>query len=193
MSTTRILGLVLMSVGFVGAAFASVRELDSAKLGWHTINWLYYAGFFAVGVAGVVLIRAGAQKASTHAHKISADLETIETALDKLVGKLDTLDRHRDRLTVFDVSRRIDEQLAPDLNAFVDARESLIHRYGLQPYADLMSEFAAGERRINRAWCASVDGYVDELWLCVERAKHHMTRSQELFKSYQQQVGLAII
>ena len=34
-----------------------------------------------------------------------------------------------------------------------------------------MNEFAAGERYINRAWSASVDGYIDETLTYVTKAR----------------------
>ena len=46
----------------------------------------------------------------------------------------------------------------------------MIHVFGIQNYADVMSNFAAGERYINRVWSASTDGYVDEVREYLERA-----------------------
>ena len=56
----------------------------------------------------------------------------------------------------------IDDKLRNDLRRFADARESMVHLFGLQAYADIMSSFAAAERYLNRVWSASVDGYIDE-------------------------------
>ena len=56
----------------------------------------------------------------------------------------------------------IDLKLRNDLRRFADARESMVHLFGLQVYADIMSNFAAGERYINRVWSASADGYAEE-------------------------------
>ena len=38
----------------------------------------------------------------------------------------------------------------------------MVHLFGLQVYADVMSAFAAGERYVNRVWSASADGYRHE-------------------------------
>jgi hypothetical protein len=46
----------------------------------------------------------------------------------------------------------------------------MIHVFGMQNYADVMSNFAAGERYINRVWSASTDGYVDEVNMYIDRA-----------------------
>ncbi len=48
------------------------------------------------------------------------------------------------------------------MRRFADARESMVHLFGLQTYADIMSDFATGERYINRVWSASADGYDSE-------------------------------
>ena len=46
----------------------------------------------------------------------------------------------------------------------------MIHVFGMQNYADVMSNFAAGERYINRVWSASTDGYEDEVRAYLVRA-----------------------
>jgi hypothetical protein len=76
----------------------------------------------------------------------------------------------------------IDDRLALDLATFVNARETMIHIHGLQAYADVMTQFAAAERSINRAWSASADGYIDEVWICLDRAKTLMTNAQQTLK-----------
>ena len=76
---------------------------------------------------------------------------------------------------------RIDTKLRPDLTRFVDARESMVHLFGLQTYADIMSHFAAGERYINRVWSSSADGYDDE-------ATRYLGRAVEQFEDAQRQL-----
>jgi hypothetical protein len=53
--------------------------------------------------------------------------------------------------------------------------------FGIQNYADVMSNFAAGERYINRVWSASTDGYVDEVHKYLERARAQFTEGQQHF------------
>jgi hypothetical protein len=78
----------------------------------------------------------------------------------------------------------IDEKLRPDLRRFVDARESMVHLYGLQTYADIMSEFAAGERYINRVWSSSADGYDHE-------ANSYVQKAAEQFRHAETQLAAA--
>ncbi|UCF23021.1 MAG: hypothetical protein JSV72_19445 [Ralstonia sp.] len=188
MSGKRMIGFVLMVVGFLAAAFVAVRQADSTGLEWNTIEWKWYLPAFVIGAAGVVVLRMTARGAETHAHKLDADMQTLATSLERLVAKLAEFVGRRESIDVYDVHKCIDAELVEDLGAFVDARESLIHRYGLQPYADLMSRFALAERNINRAWSASADGYVDEVWASMQRAKEEMAEAQALFQRYQQDV-----
>jgi hypothetical protein len=69
-----------------------------------------------------------------------------------------------------------------DINDFVEAREAIIARYGLAKYAEMMDNFALGERALNRAWCASADGYIDELHICLERAEVRLRAARDIVK-----------
>lgn len=180
----RLLGGLLLAIGFFGAAFVTVRHSDSTGLEWQTIEWSWYAMPFVGGVLGVVILRATAKATDTHAHKLDSDLATMESSLDAIVERLTAMCANWKTIHVYDVHDRIDEVLVPDLGAFVEARESLIPLYGLQHYADLMSEFAGSERYINRAWSASADGYIDEVWASLDTALGKMSKARELLAEY---------
>ena len=181
----RILGVLLLLAGFLGAAFVTVRTKDSKEKEWRSIDWTWYAPPFALGVVGVVVLRVTAHAGRTHSHKLDADLRTLDSSLERIVVRLREWLQQRDQINVYDVHQRIDDELVEDLAAFVEARETISHVYGLQQYADLMSQFALGERNINRAWSASADGYIDEVWKSVENAEHLMSESQRLLRQYQ--------
>jgi hypothetical protein len=57
----------------------------------------------------------------------------------------------------------------------------MVHVFGMQNYADVMSNFAAGERYINRVWSASTDGYADEVNLYLDRALSQFREAHEHF------------
>lgn len=174
-------GIALLLIGFFGASFVAVRELDTksdgTKLEWQTVNWLHYGGFIALGVVGVVLIRTAAAGAKGETHVVAADLQTMKSSIEDINRELAEMVAARETMNVYDVHERIDAQMATQLAAFADARESLITAYGLQPFADVMTQFATGERAINRAWSASADGYVNEVWNCLERASGFMQKA----------------
>jgi hypothetical protein len=49
-----------------------------------------------------------------------------------------------------------------------------------------MSNFAAGERYINRVWSASTDGYVDEVILYLGRAREQFREALVHFREIQE-------
>jgi hypothetical protein len=170
----KYLGIMLVTLGFIGAALASV---------WHTDQtpWLYYLPALGVGVLGVGALkmhrRQNLGSAETHVSQVqnlTDCLQRITLALQELSQQLETSDS-------VEVHAEIDRRFADDLNTFVENRQSISHAYGLQAYADIMSSFAAAERYLNRVWSASADGYIDEVRSYLARAQEQFTHSlQEL-------------
>lgn len=180
----RILGFLFLTVGFFGAAFICVRHADAEELLWQTLEWGWYGLAFGLGVTGVFILRITAKGAETQSYKIEADLQAMESSLSAVVTRLCAMRTGRESIGVYEVHGKIDAELAEDLATFANARETLIHCYGVQEYADLMTRFAGGERLINRAWSASADGYVDEVWICVDKATEQMEGAQTLLHRY---------
>lgn len=165
------LGFGLMSFGFLGGAYTLVQYPDR-------IAWVPYGILFAVTAAGSAMLRVAQGKSGGAAAKVSADIDTIRASLQQLVDKviaLNRADREGDKL--FAVCQRIDADCMDPINAFVEAREAMIHRFGIAEYATMMDSFALGERALNRAWCAAADGYIDEVNLCLERAESHLAKA----------------
>ncbi len=161
---TKRAGMLLVTLGFLAAAWVGVQD-DT------TIAWGPFAIASFVGVLGVVLARRGVRAEAEHAETVATNIETIRQSLENLAEKVARLNREQETTWVYDVHGRIDELLLDDIRAFVDARETIAVRWGLQAYADVMSHFAAGERYINRVWSASADGYVDEVAEYLQRAE----------------------
>ena len=175
----RMVGILLLALGFFGGAFEATRQADAVGAEWETIRWPWFGGYMILGVGGIVMIRAARADARGQTHKVETDLATMTTALERLTNNVGALRENQAATNVYDVHQRIDADLATDLAEFADARETLITLYGLQPYADVMSEFAGAERSINRAWSASADGYIDEVWICLERAHEMLARARD--------------
>jgi hypothetical protein len=180
MDALRPVGFVLFAIGFVMASFFAVRQTDSVGAEWLTIQWGWYANGFVVCLIGVVIIRLTGRSADTHADKVTAGLQDCEESIERIAGRLSSMFHHRETIDVYDVHRRIDDEIVEDLAAFANARESMEHRFGLQPYVSVMSRFALGERNVNRAWSASADGYIDEVWKCISRAEVEMSAAKQL-------------
>lgn len=160
-------GQVLMWAGFLAAALVSTRQTAE-------IDWTAYAGTFAIGAMGVVILRATAKRSAEDQAAATVGLAALADSLNNIRDWLREQIRNRNSIGVYDIHRRIDEEPVHDLRAFADGREAIIDACGLEVYAAVMSEFATAERTINRAWSASADGYVDEVWLCLERAESLM-------------------
>lgn len=170
----RRIGLVCLWSGVLGGAFVSVRHVEH-------IEWGLYAAAAALAIAGVVILRRTAGAAAFGAARVRQDVSTLRGHLETiLAGLQDILDR-RNEGSVYDVRDRIDAALAEPLGAFADRRETLIAAHGLEVYADVMTRFAGAERLVNRAWSASADGYIDEVWPCLERAAELMHEAKDRF------------
>lgn len=168
------LGFSLITAGFlVGSYYAVLRE--------DGVPWGYWAVGLAVGVAGVALARFGAKQSATSADRLTGNLSVIQGSLAKLVTEAEALHGELPSMNVYEVRHRIDQRFMVELNSFVEARESIRHRYGVQAYADVMTDFATGERTLNRAWSASTDGYVDEVARSVIKAETHFRQAREKF------------
>ncbi len=160
-------GYVCLAVGFLTGAFITTRHKDK-------VEWPAFGACAAIMFAGLVSVRSAA-RADHDDHEVHhGSIETLTKALTSIVGKLSAMNRDRDSIDVYDVHGRIDADFMTDLGDFVDARESMIPIFGLSAYADIMNAFATGERNINRAWSASADGYIDEVWASLARAEARM-------------------
>ena len=111
-------------------------------------------------------------------------LDRSVDSLEKIVGNLEDMKGAGDAIATDSLRDEIDARLRNDLRRFADARETLIHLFGLQVYANLMSNFAAGERYINRVWSASADGYDTE-------ARTYLGKAATQFRDAQAQLQAA--
>lgn len=156
-------GLLLVALGFVSGALIAVLDLE-------TVQWKHFALGAALGVAGVVLMRATDVRSQQDSTLLNTNMDTIQASLDRIVTNITDLNADKENISTHDVHGRIDKLFQDDRIAFVEARASISHKYGLQAYADVMSAFAAAERYLNRVWSASADGYQDEVYLYLDRA-----------------------
>ena len=119
--------------------------------------------------------------------KLSENIRAVETTLAAIVQNINTLNSERHSINTYDMRFRIDELFPDDLAGFVEARESIAHRYGLTAYGQIMSSFAAGERYLNRVWSASADGYIDEVSAYIEKARDQFTNSLNAIRELKKQ------
>jgi hypothetical protein len=166
-TTGKRVGSAIMAVGFLWGSYVTVQFP-------HGVVWTTYAVAFTITLIGAVIIRIAQSKSGAAADKVASDMSTIESSLTTLVERVRKMNADKEEADVFSFSKRIDDECMESINDFVEAREALIHRHGLTRYAKVMDHFALGERALNRCWCASADGYVDEVALCLQRAEDQL-------------------
>ena len=166
----RTTGFLLLVAGFLAGAYATSLDVEQ-------VNWNLFAVAAIAAIVGIVLV-----KRADNAH---AQSETVlETNRGELRESLDNVVRDLTEMTASQIDTgdalraQIDNRLREDLRRFAEARESMVHLYGLQTYADIMSSFAAGERYVNRVWSASVDGYDKEAETYLGKAARQFAEAQ---------------
>lgn len=189
MSITRLSGHILLWCGFLAGAYLAVQHVENVVDKWDTIRWPLYFGALAIGTIGVVILRTTQKQAATHSDKLDADIKTLEVSIKNLLAELSALIEHQKTTDVYEVHKLIDSQLMASIDDFVLARSTLIHTYGLREYAELMTDFSIAERNINRAWSASADGYLDEVWLSLERADRQLQTVAQHLLDYKKQLA----
>lgn len=177
----KAIGYLLITAGFLAGSLIAVQTEAN------DIQWSWFAPALMVGVAGVVLARVGQNLESRDADTLSDNVDQLTNSMDRIVEKITRLCGQREQMHPYEVHGRIDELFPADLNTFVDARTSIAHVYGLPAYADVMNEFAAGERYLNRVWSASVDCYIDDVHEYLQRAQHQFEEARRKLKTLREQ------
>ncbi len=190
----RLLGQILLWTGFLGAAVASVWRLEIANDPWSTVPWGWYGGSMLVGVCGVIMLRASMNIAAGDSATVDANVSTLGSCMDQLLVHIGELRSTLADSAPLDVVHFIDEKCAGPFSDFADARYALVQLYGLQAFAEIMTQFASGERFVNRAWSAAADGYMEEAGASLERAEGHLQRASEQMRvlAAERSAGMAI-
>ncbi|NIM19890.1 MAG: hypothetical protein GTO51_06550 [Candidatus Latescibacteria bacterium] len=160
----KFFGFLLVAVGFLAGAY----YLTGAR---GSVIGTGFAISFAIAIVGIVILRVVTRKRKGAKEKVISEVKTVEQCISRLAEGVDKLEKEKDTIDVYDLSKEIDDRFNEDLERFVDARESIAIAFGLNAYASVMSHFAAGERYLNRVWSCSVDGYIDEAHIYLGRAR----------------------
>lgn len=170
------LAYLLLTAGFLVGAYATALDVVS-------VHWTIFGIAALAAAAGVVIAKREDRAVARSGAVLETNRGHLNEALANIVRDLAEM-TGGEPLRGKELRDRIDARLRPDLRRFADARESMVHLYGLQTYADIMSEFAAGERYINRVWSATADGYDEE-------ARNYLLRAVDQFREAQQQLAAA--
>jgi hypothetical protein len=167
---------LLLAAGFLIGAYATA--LDDQD-----VNWQLFIGAALAAIVGVIIARRQDSSVARSASVLEANRgelnESISNVVQDLSRMTDGTPAKGDELRDW-----IDAKLRPDLRRFAEARQSMVHLFGLQTYADIMSNFAAGERYVNRVWSASADGYDGE-------AEKYLGKAIDVFRDAQKQLAEA--
>ncbi len=156
------IALLMLACGFLGGAYITALDIKD-------VDWLGFSIAASLAIAGVILVKRSDRAAATSGGLLETNRNELNESLGNVVRELGQIIA-TPAMKGEALRNRIDEELRPDLRRFADARESMVHLYGLQTYADIMSEFAAGERYINRVWSTAADGYDEEAEIYLKRA-----------------------
>ncbi|MDJ0918087.1 MAG: hypothetical protein QNJ05_10000 [Woeseiaceae bacterium] len=153
-SSMKNIAYALLAAGFLGGAYVTALDIEH-------VDWLWFGIAAVAAIAGVILAKRADKAHATSGEMLKNNRDKLNESLDNIVRELESLAEGPEKKgeTMRDW---IDDALRPDLRRFAEARQSMVHLYGLQVYADIMSEFAAGERYLNRVWSMTADGYDEQ-------------------------------
>lgn len=181
----KTLGRVFISLGFLAGSLVAVQSPQDQ------VAWAGYVPALALGIVGVVLARWAGRRDAHQPATLNLNRQQLGEGLDRLLARARELSRELQAGLPAEVHTRIDQLFRADLDAFAESRGAIVRLHGLAAYAEVMNEFAAGERYLNRAWSASVDGYLDEARDYVTRAAHQFEQARAALARHERPGGSA--
>jgi hypothetical protein len=88
--------------------------------------------------------------------------DLFRAALQQLLDETERLAARSAEMDGAEVTAAVDPLLNGPVLELIDRRQVVADAYGVAVQAEVLSLFASGERRLNRAWSAGVDGYDEE-------------------------------
>lgn len=166
------LGYFFLAAGFLGGAFATSLDVQE-------VEWTVFTVSAIVALIGLIVVKRQASAIARSETVLEVNRGELMESIHNIVRDLNELNETA-RKQGSALRDKIDLELRNDLRRFADARESMVHLFGLQTYADIMSSFAAGERYINRVWSASADGYDEEATVYLKKAANQFVEAEAL-------------
>jgi hypothetical protein len=162
---------LLLAGGFLVGAYATALDVQS-------VDWALFGMAALAAIAGVVMAKRADRAHATSGTVLDTNRKELSESIGNIVRDLGTM-TDGTAAKGEELRNWIDETLRPDLRRFVDARQSMVHLFGMQAYADIMSDFAAGERYVNRVWSSSADGYDEEAAIYLKKAAAQFEEAQQ--------------
>jgi len=165
------IGYFLLAGGFLAGAYATALDTQN-------VNWTLFGVAALAAIAGLVIFKRQASAIARSDTVLELNRGELRDSIQNIVRDLREI-IGSGPVSGVELRDAIDLKLRTDLRRFAEARESMVHLFGLQTYADIMSSFAAGERYINRVWSASADGYDQEATTYLDKAAKQFAEAQQ--------------
>jgi len=163
-----------------GVSSVEVKVVRSFSWGDWTWKW-HFLGGVSLMLAAIYLKRSGAGAGmAAGSSGAEAGPERCVRALYDRVSELNLRKQELDAPSLHaEVSGLLEELVQP----VIDGREALQGRLGTAGFARVMSPFASGERKLNRAWSAAVDGHAPEARASLEASLVSLREASEALPS----------
>lgn len=174
---------ILMIIGNI-LAIASLVGLFVTNIlfqPWHN----FFTGIF-VSIAGAGLLNMPVHR-EIHAHEANEKHVDPIKIMEELIGKISDINYHE--MSPDQIKENLEESELTYLIPFAEHRHQFQHDYGMMKFADFFSDFAAGERNLNRAWSAIVDGYPEESRNSLDRSLLSFKDCLEKLTGYETEEG----
>lgn len=145
-----------------GVERITVKEFSISR--WQH-SWLMLLSVAGLTLAALMLRAARPKPSDANTHQDtesspSVAIQTIDKSLSAVRAAVHSSRDEREALARI-VKDLGELQLGP-VDSIVNAREQFVAKHGLSAYAAFMDQFAALERKINRAWSTAADNHLPE-------------------------------
>jgi hypothetical protein len=119
------ISMILVMAAFLAGAFVSVLDPD-------TVDWNWMVPILLVGAVGLWQLRKANHGEANASHRLTGNMETLGVSLANIHRNLEALCARKTELPVYEARFEIDRLFREDLNDFAEARETMIHVFGMQ-------------------------------------------------------------
>jgi hypothetical protein len=149
---------LLLAGGFLVGAYATALNVQS-------VDWALFGMAALAAIAGVVMAKRADRAHATSGTVLDTNRKELSESIGNIVRDLGTM-TDGTAAKGEELRNWIDETLRPDLRRFVDARQSMVHLFGM-------------ERYVNRVWSSSADGYDEEAAIYLKKAAAQFEEAQQ--------------
>ncbi len=169
MTTKELIGWILFTVGFLVAAATAMPKPPM---------WNIFVPALVLSMVGALIARFASQGHNEDHKELQGDTDA-KSLLDKMVKAIEAIDGKADEQTVQAAIEDIQFSL---IAPFVELRRKYLQEFGPVTFAHFFGAFARGERNVNRAWSALIDGHREELGNSLVQARASMAEAGRILR-----------